>query len=135
MKRFLKYISITVLILIIFTIVVYDRMELYNLNSSYIQDNTQIESVSSSDTISASMSDSSLEVSEDIIKSVDKIEKNAIIEKFKSKKEIFVYKDSIKKLNVKINNNIKNTYKLSKNVKNKEYVDTIIYIEKQDSLK
>ena len=73
MKTILKYFSFTAVILIIFTIVVYDRMELYNLNSSHNQDNTQIESVSSSDTISASMSDSSLEVSEDIIKSVDKV--------------------------------------------------------------
>jgi len=132
MKTNLKYFSFTAVILIIFTIVVYDRMELYNLNSSYSQKNTQMESVSSSDTTYTS---TPMEVGMDIIKNVDEIEKNNIIEKSKSKKQILAYKDSIKKLYIKVNSNIENTYILSKNVKNIEYVDTIIYEEKKDSLK
>ena len=82
MKTNLKYFSFTAVILIIFTIVVYDRMELYNLNSSYSQKNTQMESVSSSDTTYTS---TPMEVGMDIIKNVDEIEKNNIIEKSKSK--------------------------------------------------
>jgi hypothetical protein len=143
MKRILKYFSIVVVILIIFTIVIHDRIELYNLNSSYNQSNSPILPPSSDSlTSSSSSSDSSMVVSMDIIKnvdkiekSVDKIEKNAIIEKIKSKKEIIVYKDSIKKLCIKINNNIEKTYKLEKIINNKEYVDMKVYAEKkQDSL-
>jgi hypothetical protein len=131
MKTILKYFSFTAVILIIFTIVVYDRMELYNLNSSYSQKNTQMEYVSSDTTYTSTP----MEVGMDIIKNVDEIEKNNIIEKSKSKKQILAYKDSIKKLYIKVNSNIENTYILSKNVKNIEYVDTIIYEEKKDSLK
>lgn len=131
MKTILKYFSFTAVILIIFTIVVYDRMELYNLNSSYSQKNTQMEYVSSDTTYTSTP----MEVGMDIIKNVDEIEKNNIIEKSKSKKQILAYKDSIKKLYIKVNSNIENTYILSKNVKNIEYVDTIIYIEKKDTLK
>jgi hypothetical protein len=133
MKTILKYFSIVVVILIIFAIVIYDRIELYNLNSSYNQSSFPM-LLPSSDSLTMS-SDSSIVVSMDIIKNVDNIEKNAIIEKFKSKKEIIVYKDSIKKLCIKINNNIEKTYKLEKIINNKEYVDMKVYAEKkQDSL-